>query len=361
MWQIRVEVPHDHGDGRVGQRACTVRGSRRDAERRAVSFLREVQAEGRRARATPRTVAECLEEWLATAVGPRLRPGTATHYRTCANRLIPHLGEIRLDRLKPLDIERAYAALAPVVAGSTLAATHRVLGIALRWAVGLELIPASPLARVSAPKAGEGRRQALTEEQARVLLRAALVHPQRVRLVLGLGLGMRAGEVMGLQWPDLDLEALAHGRPCLVVISRSLCGRSLQYGPTKTGKTRRLVIPEVVAAVLREELARQWERRQREPGWNPDNLIACGPCGRPTHNNLAMVCRKLCRACGLPEVVYHGLRHTIASLRLEAGENPAQVADELGHDRAELLRTYAHVTEAALVEGAKRVDRVLRG
>ena len=121
------------------------------------------------------------------------------------------------------------------------------------------------------------------------------------------------------------------------------------------------MFPEVVAAVLREELARQWERRQREPGWNPDNLIACGPCGRPTHNNLAMVCRKLCRACGLPEVVYHGLRHTIASLRLEAGENPAQVADELGHDRAELLRTYAHVTEAALVEGAKRVDRVLRG
>jgi integrase len=359
-WQITVDVPRERGEPRH-QRSRRVHDcTRAQARRAAFAFRQEVLAEGRVERQAPQTVAQFVATWLSTVVERDRRPGTLHGYRGCLARLLPHIGHLRLDRLRPLDIEQAYAALRPSYSSSTLRTTHMVLGTALRCAVRWGLIKQSPLDGVSAPSKDTREMQALSREEAIRFLAAAREHPQGTRLILALGLGMRAGEVVALQWRDIDLEALARSQPCTLTIRRSYCPTARQYGPTKTGRVRTVAVPEFVADQLRAELARQAARRDRDPEWNPDGLVAVVRTGNPAPSYLSRVTKSLCASLGLPPVRFHDLRHSLASLRLQDGENPKLVAAELGHEPAMLLKVYAHVVGRAAAEGAERVDRLLR-
>jgi integrase len=361
VWRICCDAPRERGEPRQ-QCYRTLHGTRREAEREAARFWAEVQEQGAPRRPNPKTVREYLDEWLSTAIAPHKRPGTARTYRGAAARLCVHLGEIQLARLRALDIERAYAAMAADYAPGTIRADHHILSGALSRAVRWGLIEVSPMRDVTPPpEEREPRGKALTVEQAITFLDAIQGHRQRVRLVLGLGLGLRAGEAMGLQWGDLDLNALLQARPCVATIERQWVREFHTYGPLKSGSARKVGVPEFTAAILREEFARQAAIREKDPGWNPDNLVAVCRFGRPVAHNLAGVVRDVCKAAGLPPIRFHDLRHTIASLRAEAGENPAQVADELGHDREMYIRTYVHVSAGAVIVGAERVNGILGG
>lgn len=360
VWQISADLPRERGERRK-QRYATVHGTKAQAKRAEKALQIRAVTEGRKAKPSPLTVGEYLDEWLRTAVEPNLRPGSVKSYRTVAENLRPHIGGIPLRALAPLDIERAYVKLREGRSGTTLRHHHNVLAIALRRAVAWGMIPHTPMDGVTPPTPDSRPRQAHTLEQARALITAILSHPSRVRLILGLACGMRAGEVLALQWRDLDCEALVAGRACVATVRRSWSQAGQCYGPTKTGRERRFVLPEVAALILREEYSAQERRREAEPAWNPDGLVACGHRGSVRYHNLASTVRALCESLGLPALVYHGLRHTIASIRVDSGENPAQIADELGHDREQLLRVYSHLSEEGFSEAAKRVDGALRG
>lgn len=232
-------------------------------------------------------------------------------------------------------------------ASSTARRIYAVLGAALNLAVKWQLLQASPISGVDAPKAqvDTTSRGALTLQQTRRLFDAAKawrggrVHPV---LVLAVSTGMRQGEILGLLWEDFDPD-----RATLTVrrtLHRKKGGWS--YGPTKSGKVRTLEIDERLVSLLKEHRHQQLEERMAAPElrWTETGHIFTTPEGKPIHRAvLYQSFKRLCKREGLPDITFHELRHTCATLMAQRGAHPNTVQAVLGHaDIKTTLGTYSH-------------------
>jgi len=287
----------------------------KEALGRRRAALREGLPTGR-----PLTLAAWLLAWQT---GLQLKPSTTKDYASKCRRITQALGKVRLDRLSAEQIELVYARWAKEgLSPGMVRNLHRVLHAALNVAVKRDLIVKNPASLVRAPAPKPKPAQALTASQAKRVLAEAAKQPDGVRWWLALLLGMRQGEVLGLEWADVDLEA----RVLLVRKDRA-----------KSGKGRAIPLPEVVAAML-DQLPRSssyvfprasGQRRDSKADWNEWQLLLA--------------------RCGLERMRVHDARHTTPTLLLELGV-PARVVQEiLGHSTILLtMNTYTHVHDPSL-------------
>ena len=163
--------------------------------------------------------------------------------------------------------------------------------------------------------------------------------------------GLRRGEALGLRWHDLDLEA---GR---LAVRRALvpCGREVLVSEPKTARGRRAVAldPETVA-VLKDEAARQLKVQHACTAWVETGLVFTGDNGEALHPEVvSRFFRKAVRETMLPDIRLHDLRHTHATLALQAGIHPKVVSERLGHATVSItLDTYSHAIPAMQEEAA---------
>jgi integrase len=161
--------------------------------------------------------------------------------------------------------------------------------------------------------------------------------------------GMRRGEVLGLRWQDVDLDA---GR---LTISRTLVTTEVQrkgepgfaWGTPKTGKGRRQVAldPSTVAALRSHRTRQRQERLAAGAAYDEGDLVCCLEDGRPLHpKTLSYYFARHVKRLDLPRIRLHDLRHTHATLALQAGVHPRVVQERLGHANVSItLDTYSHV------------------
>lgn len=275
--------------------------------------------------ATSPTLAWWADRWLDT-VAHRVRPATLRSYRRIIRRhVLPALGSWPLDDLRPGDIERWTGALTERgLRPSSVALSRRVLGACLSDAERDGRAPRNAARLARAPKVeGTTRRRTLTAAEARRLLDMARTDPEAGLLVtLALGTGARVGELLALDWADVDLAAGT------VHISRSRSRGGL--GPTKSARGVRTVsLPAFALDALRAETRRS-------------GPLVATPDGRPLIPERAGErWRTLRRRAGLDDLRFHDLRGTYATLALARGVPAKALADVLGHDPAVLMRTYA--------------------
>jgi integrase len=338
-------------DGTLKRKAFS--GPTRAAVRDRMDDLRSELAAGRRPVA-PQSVADYLTGWLE-AERARVRPST-WRYRESHARLylVPAIGGAKLADLQPRDVERMTTAmvergLAPRTAAGCRTTLRKALGDAVRD--GLVHRNVAALAR---PPRVPGRDvEYLTRDELRSLLDAcsdrtvtradappaerddgpdAPPDPMGSLVTLAATTGLRQGELLGLAWADVDLEAAT-----LTVrraMARSWDGYAL--AEPKTARSRRTVhLPDRAVEALKERQADQEaEREAAGPAWwqDADDLIFTDPLGRPwrswtvTHAFHAMLER-----AGIRSVPFHALRHSWATLALSAGVPLKVVADNLGH------------------------------
>lgn len=295
------------------------------------------------------TVAEFLNRWL-TAVAPSRSTAktvaTQESYRWAIDlHLIPSLGKLKLRAMTSEHVERMLKEKAAAgYSRATLVRMRSILGMALTWGERRDLVArnVARLAEMPAkikPKA-EGR--SLTVEQARALLEAAEGDRLEALYVTGLMLGLRPGELLGLMWDDLDLEAgVLHVRRTLKRERTALV-----LGEPKTAKSRRaLAVPSPVTEALRAHRRRQAEERLiAGPEWEDTGLVFVNHFGRPIDpSNLRREFSRLTEAAGLGHWHPHELRHSAASLLSAAGVPLETIADTLGHvDTRMVSHTYRH-------------------
>lgn len=297
--------------------------SRAEAARR----LRDAIAESHRdaAAAASPTLAWWADRWLDTIVH-RVRPATLRSYRNVIrHHVLPALGAWPLADLRPGDVERWTAGLAERgLRPSTVALSRRVLAACLADAERDGRAPRNAARLAHAPKVeGTTRRRALTASEARRLLDLARADAEAGLLViLALGTGARVGELLALDWSDVDLAA----GTVSIAGSRSRAG----IGPTKSRRgIRTVVLPPFALDALRAEPRRS-------------GPVLATVDGRPLIPERANErWRKLRQRAGLDGLRFHDLRGTYATLALARGIPPKALADSLGHDPAVLLRTYA--------------------
>lgn len=313
------------------------------------------------------TVAAYLEEWLAGVKG-EVRGGTWRSYSDIIAKYIdPRIGDLPLQALTRNRIRALYQDLAlsgrvrggGALAPKTVHNVHLTLRKALGDAVEDRLLMTNPADAAHRLPTSRPEMIVWSSEQLARFLAAVREDPRFALWRLASTTGLRRGEVLGLRWRDVDLEA---GR--LRVTQQRVRGADgLGYGAPKTAKGRRSVAldPSTIAA-LRSHRARQLEDRLAfGPGYQDADLVFARADGSPEDpDGISGAFDRLGRLAVLPRIRFHDLRHTHATLALSAGIHPKVVQERLGHSSITVtLDTYSHAIPAMQEDAATRIAALL--
>lgn len=337
-----------------GRRRIYVYGRTRDEVREKLDDLMRQADDGIPRARQRQTVSEYLDYWLEHVVRPEKRATTYNSYESLVRlHIVPVIGRRKLDELGPADVRRLLAMLREKeISGSgggprrlsdrMAQFAHAVLRNALSNAVREELISrnVAKLVQVSNPEYDVG--VSLDPVAARSLL-ARIADDRLYALYLcAIVLGMRRGELLGLAWDAVDLDA---GK---LVVRQSLTwanGR-VHLGPPKSRASRRVVpLPATVVDALREHRERQdADREMAGDRWTETGLVFTSPVGgHVSPRTLAAQWHVIRTAAGLGRMRFHDLRHTAVSLLLALGVPPHVVREIVGHSDVKVTMTvYAH-------------------
>ena len=218
---------------------------------------------------------------------------------------------------------------------------HTVLHAALKQAVRWGLVPRNVTESVDPPRPEKRERPTLTREQARLFLEAARQDRFEALYILVIQTEMRRGELLGLRWEDVDLDqGLLHIRQALAPD-----GKSFSQPKTAKGRRRIRLTPDALGAIRRHRIAQNEERLERGSLWRDYGLVFCSTVGTPMNpdNFVKRSYKPLLKGAGLPQLPFHCLRHTFATLMMPNG-HPKVVQEMLGHANiSQAMYTYSHV------------------
>ncbi len=296
------------------------------------------------------TVEGYLVRWLKDSVRGTVRTSTYESYRHMIEpHIIPALGRLKLRNLNPVHVRAFYREkLDAGLSASTVRKMHSVLRKALKQAVLDGFVPRNVCEAVKPPKVERKQITPLDALQVRRLLETAGVaggDRLEALYVLAVHTGMREGELLGLKWEDVNLE----GTEPVLRLRRALVreGGKVTLGDLKTPKSRRQIrLTRAAADALRSHLQRQLEEMERMGSlYQPGGLVFATESGTLINpSNLRNRSFKpLLKRAGLPDICFHDLRHTCATLLLSQGTHPKLVQELLGHATISMtLDTYSH-------------------
>ncbi len=394
----RLKTPRHGTWYLLAELAAAPGGKRRQHRRGGFATQREAQAaldslRGRLIQGQTvddrQTTGTYLEEWLAGK--RRLRPTTARSYEAHLRLyLMPHLGHLPLERLRPAHISAMFDAITAgnegrerVVGPATVRRIHATLRSALNAAVKAQRLAMNPALHVELPEARRPRVLPWSAAELGQFLDAAAGDRLSALYELLAMSGLRRGEAVGLRWCDVDLE-----RQVLTVVQQIVqLGHLTAVGPPKTasGEQRNVDIDGgTVAALLTHQLRQEMDRGEWDEAWQDwrapfidDSRVAFqggrlpAACHRRGCSHGLVFTREdgqhlhpeyvtrhmqlLAKKAGLPAARLHDLRHGSASLQLAAGVPMAIVSKRLGHSSIAITSdTYSHLLAGVGREAAER-------
>jgi integrase len=342
----------------------------------AVAAMNRLQlelADGTYVGLTYLTTGEYLAAWCeAVAVDGLIRPTTAKTYNVAVRvHIAPVLGSVPLQQLTRNAIRGLYETLRESgrargepggLAPKAVYNVHLTLHRALEDAVADGLLRYNPAARAHRPTASKIEMRVWSSAQLRQFLASVERDAMFPLWRLAATTGMRRGELLGLGWSDVDLDGAR------LTVRRQLIriGRRTGFGRPKTEAGRRCIsLDPTTVEVLRQHKQRHavtW--REDESSYPSElDLVFCRPDGNGRDPDVVShQFTHLVRQAGLPKIRLHDLRHTHATLALQAGVHPKVVQERLGHASVKVtLDTYSHVMPPMHQEAAARVAAIVDG
>lgn len=305
------------------------------------------------------TVHDLFKMWLESIQGS-VRPRTLDQYQgVVRNHLESVLGEIKLRELQPYQIQQLYnSLLAEGKSNRTVQLVHSVIHRALVVGQQLGLVGRNPASAVTPPKVPQKEMQVLDDNQARQLLIAAQGDRYEAMYYLAITTGLRQGELLGLKWEDIDFSS------GILQVKRQLQrvpgkGVRLSEPKTKAGRRQIQLGPESVNQLIihrrRQDIEREGDR------WEEHGLVFPSSVGTPTgQRNLIRSFKRLLKKAGLPDIRFHDLRHTAATLMLLNGIPLIVVSRRLGHSKPSVtLDIYGHYLPGMQAEAAVMMDELV--
>lgn len=340
----------------------------RQAAQQMARFITEVDS-GDWTRPAKVTFKQFAEKWLKDYAEVELAPKTLFRYKQMLeSRIYPVLGDKKLEKVKPLDLLDFYGIMrkdhkyfsisvdgtqkekkSAGLSEKTIKHHHGLISAifdkAIKWGV---FDGDNPAKRVDPPKAEKKKAACYDEKQTQALL-AALEHigPEEMKykamVILGLMTGARLGEIMGLEWQDIDTENK------IIEIRQAS-----QYLPgqgtfTKAPKTemskRRVSVDNYLLAVLG-----QYQNEQQAKGFlcRGNGRLFVTWDSKPMHpNTITKWFPAFLLRHGLPKLNFHGLRHTSATFLISRGMDIQTVAGRLGHSTSATTQNiYSHFLQS---------------
>ncbi len=314
-------------DGKRKQHCLTVRGTKREAERKMNEIIRSVD-QNTYVEPSKETVGEFLADWLVKSRSLVGVTSQERYERIVRSRLIPEFGGTRLTALKTMDIQAVYARWSEEgLSASTIRLMHAVLRRALESACKWEKLQRNPAAYVDLPASAAAERAVLGDDDMKRILSEAEGHPHFIAILLAITTGMRRGELCGLQWEDIDFD----GKRLSVVRTAVRTEAGVVLKEPKTDQSRRVIyLDDMTVELLLPWRGKGLVLRRRNGGpLSPDVL---------SHSVRDYLSKLDIR------MTMHGLRHSHASLLLRGNVHPKAVSERLGHAKVGFtLATYSHL------------------
>ncbi len=314
------------------------------------------------------TVGEWLYQWLRVYCITMKKSSTCTGYEDEIKlHIVPFLGSIRLQDLRPQQIQLAFNALVQQgKAPATVRKAHAILHAALRRAVIDQLIRHNPSEFTVLPKMERKDIRYLTQtEQKRFIQHLPDCSVGRA-LYFILGTGIRAGELSGLRWSDVQddrftiRQTVRRNRD---FSEDALTRTRLEYGTPKSNAGHRTIpLTTKMQELLQEQRRIQTATSQiKGEEWNNNDLVFCTEIGTPYEvRNLDRFLHRTLNKAGLYPMGVHSLRHTFATRAIEAGMDVRTLSEILGHSQISLtLQLYAHSSMETKKKEMEKLDAFL--
>jgi integrase len=354
-WELKFSA-NDPKTGRPRTRYVSFKGTETAARAKLRELVKNAE-DGASIAAARHTFGDVLDAWDQ---GLTVSPKTAERYRELVRMHVrPHLGAARLTTLRPSRIDAFYGNLrdgidpkgnpvARPLSARTIGHVHRLVVQALSVAERDGLIPSNPARNAKRPKVERAEIEILSEVQVRDVLRKLRGRAFYRIAALGLATGMRRGELLGLRWKDIDLDAgVLHVEQSLEQTKGGLRFKS----PKTRYSARAISLGASIVMELRTLRKEQHEERLRLGlGREPDGALvfrrldsSAGTFAPLVPNSVTTEWRRLVTALNLPRVSLHAWRHTHASQLIDSGMDVLTISRRLGHGSPSItLDVYGH-------------------
>jgi integrase len=366
-WAIVLDLGRD-GNGRRRQKWHAVKGTKKDAQRELARLIHSINT-GAYVEPSRITLGEFLERWLRDYATTNVSAKTSERYTEIVRiHLVPALGPYVLAKLQPLHIQEYYSEALQKgrkdgkggLSAHTVLHHHRVLREALQHALKWQLLARNPADAVDPPRHNRHEMKCLDEASTARLLEAAEGTAFYLPILLAVTTGMRRGEILGVRWQDVDLDAAT------LSVRHSLEQTKLgvAFKQPKTQKGRRVVaLPNMTVEALRRHRVEQVKYKLLlGPDYKDHDLICAKTDGSPwPPDSFTSSFSDFVRKTSVPVVRFHDLRHTHATQLLRQKIHPKVVSERLGHSTVGItLDIYSHVLPDMQEEAARSTDTILR-
>jgi len=310
---------------------------------------------------TKTTVGEFVQHWLDTATGRS--PKTLERYKEIARgQIVPRLGAIALQTLQPGHIRQWHSDLtAGGLSPRTVSHAHKLLKLVLGTAVKDGALPRNVATVHAAPRVKQQEVEIIPADAIATVMAALQGHSLYPIVALAIGTGMRRGELLGLQWGDIELDSGS------LQVRRSLeemsAGLRLKEPKTDSGR-RTLTLHSDTVVMQRAHKVETLQYRLaiglgRMTDTTPVFGDANGELIKP--HTLSRAWRRVVSQLKLPAVSFHALRHTHASILISKGVDILTISRRLGHSKASLtLDVYGHLIGGADAAAAAAMSGLLK-
>jgi integrase len=354
-YSVVISIP-----GTTKRKWYTIKGDLKEARRFLTEKLRELDT-GMLIDNKNMTFEQFLNYWYSERCLSKLSPTTYESYRRNLDKyIIKELGYIKLEDLLPLHLQTFYRKCSNKgLSNTSVIYIHRIIHCALKQAMKWQLLIRNVADCVELPKKERYEAKVLDSLDILKLITSIKDTQIYIPIMIAISTGMRRGEILGLTWDNVDLingtikivQALYPTKSGLTIL------------PPKSQKSRRIIsISPTLIKILKEYKLEQQKKIINIENIYKQNFVVCNEDSSPYNpTKLNHSFKDILKAHRLPEIRFHDLRHTHASLLLSQGVQPKVVSDRLGHSTIAItMDLYSHTYEAVDKEVARNFDTFLR-
>ena len=371
-YRLRVSGGYT-GDGkRITYKKTIQAKNKTEAQKELALFITEIQT-GQALSAKKMRLRDYADFWINNYAIPNLSPKTYERYKSMLKaRILPYLGNMYLDKIQPMQLMYLYQELSECtytrknethkLSSKTILEHHRLLHSMLQQAVYWQMIPYNPASRVRPPKARRPNINFYDDVQTIALIKALEGEELKFRVIILLTIftGLRRGEVLGLEWQDIDFK---NSSVTVRQASQYVSSIGIYTKDPKTETSNRIIsIPESITKLLKEYQRKQLKNRLLlGDKWIETNRLFVQSNGAPMHpDTITKWFRQFLEDKNLPHITFHGLRHTHATLLISQGLDVRTVSNRLGHAQTSTtLNIYAHAFAKMDREASEKLDNLL--
>jgi integrase len=373
-WRLTVSDGLDSQGKQIRYRKTIQAKKEKAAEKELALMIAEIE-KGQFISTGKLTFADFIDRWFKSYADINLAPKTLHRYRQMLDsRIIPILGHYKMDKLRPVHLldfctflrneDTKQRGKSGKLSDMTILHHFRLVSAILQTALQWQVISFNPAKNVKAPKVKRMPGAYYDEGQTAALLEAVENDPiiYKVLIYLAISTGLRRGELMGLEWDDINFD-----KTVLTVkrASQYLPGKGTFTKDPKNESSKRVVsLPSSIIVLLKEYRREQLQERLRLGDmWQDSNRIFTTWDGRPMHPDTpSNWFPKFLKRNNLPHIPFHGLRHTAATLLIDKGLNIKAVSARLGHTQASTtINIYTHALKSADRKAADMMEDVFTG